>query len=395
MIQKFARFNKIDLLSFQMLPFRLFVDAKDWHLRTFWLVVGLFALILTLEYATPPDYVFGYLYIGPILLANARLSRRTTFTVTFTACLLTMLNVWLPEFEGVRLSTIASRLIAVLALVVTGILSDRNRFYQRTLLQQQAKIQAQEKLTSLRADFAATLTHDLKTPLLGAIETLKAFQCGSFGPVQSAQSSVLATMSRSHQTTLQLVETLLDVYRNDDEGLQLQLAAVDLVEIAEDVAMSLTALASSRRVHISFDYDGSDFRKRYWVKGDALQLQRVLTNLLTNAINHSPRGGEVEVVLESSSSNQVVKVIDKGAGVKTAELPHLFERFYQGQSDRQAKGSGLGLYLSRQIIEAHGGTIWVENRHAIGTVFAFRLPIFPYHFSGVAINGISNEYFAS
>jgi two-component system NarL family sensor kinase len=72
-----------------------------------------------------------------------------------------------------------------------------------------------------------------------------------------------------------------------------------------------------------------------------------------------------------------VKVLDNGPGITEDELPYLFERFYQGQSDRQAKGSGLGLYLTRQIIEAHGGTIWAENRKPQGALFGFRLPAVP------------------
>lgn len=363
----------------QMLkPQRIF-HSKDWQLKTFWLVVGLFIVVFSLEVATPPDYVFGYLYIGPILLASTHLSRRTTFQATLVACVLTLINVWLPGIETVKTPTIASRMIATLALVVTGVLSDRNRLYQQTVLQQQAKLEAQEKLASIREDFASTLTHDLKTPLLGAIETLKAFQHGSFGSVEPSQEKILATMMRSHKTTLQMVETLLDVYRNDNEGLQLNLASIDLVEIAAEVTTAMTDLAASRRVHISIHYGASDFRQFLWVKGDALQLQRVLANLLTNAINHSPRGARVEVVLEPGSSHQTVRVKDNGAGIKADELPHLFERFYQGQSDRQAKGAGLGLYLSRQIIEAHGGTIWAENQHPTGAIFAFRLPTFAYY----------------
>jgi two-component system NarL family sensor kinase len=307
------------------------------------------------------------------------LSRRTAFQATLLACGLTLINVWFPGIDLVEPATIASRFIATLALIVTGVLSDRNRVFQTTLLQQQAKLQAQEKLASVREDFASTLTHDLKTPLLGAIETLKAFQRENFGSVEPMQQPVLATMIRSHQTTLQLVETLLDVYRNDNEGLTLQQTPVDLVEIAEEVSTSLMALAASRRVHISFNYGESDFRQFLWVRGDALQLQRVFANLLTNAINHSPRGGKIEVVMEPGASQHTIKVMDNGAGISNTELPHLFERFYQGQSDRQAKGSGLGLYLSRQIVEAHGGKIWAENRQPIGAIFAFRLPAFPVH----------------
>jgi two-component system NarL family sensor kinase len=184
-------------------------------------------------------------------------------------------------------------------------------------------------------------------------------------------------MIRSHQTSLQLLETLLDVYRNDIEGLKLVLAPVDLVTVAEEVAASLFDLAASRRVHLSFSYGESDFRKFLWVSGDAFQLQRVFANLLTNAINHTPRGGKVEIALESHASYQTARVIDTGAGITAAELPYLFERFYQGHSNRQAKGAGLGLYLTRQIIEAHGGTIWAENRSPHGASFGFRLPALP------------------
>lgn len=350
---------------------------KNLRLSSSWLIAGLFAIVFGLEFSTPTEYVFGYLYIGPILLVNTRFGRVATLQVTVVACVLTLLNVWIPVSGPVEVSTIASRLIAVLALVVTGFLSDRNRTYQQTLLQQQTKLQAQEKLASVREDFASTLTHDLKTPLLGAIEILEALLREDFGTVLSTQKVVMMTMIRSHQTSLKMVETLLDVYRNDIEGLKLQLAPVNLVEIAEAVAMNLLGLAVSRRVHLSVNYGSSDFRQFLWVSGDVFQLHRVFNNLLTNAINHSPRGGKIEIALEPGSSYQTVRVLDTGAGMTSEELPYLFERFYQGYSDRQATGSGLGLYLTRQIIEAHSGTIWAENRQPNGAVFAFRLPVLP------------------
>ena len=130
------------------------------------------------------------------------------------------------------------------------------------------------------------------------------------------------------------------LYRNDTEGLKLQLAPVDLVTIAEEAIATLTDLASLRQVYISLGYRESDFRRSAWVKGDALQLGRVFVNLLTNGINHSLRGGRVEVVFESQSDYHVVKVLDNGLGITTEQQLHLFERFYQGHSDRQAKGSG-------------------------------------------------------
>jgi two-component system NarL family sensor kinase len=341
------------------------------------LIVGLFCLVLALEFSTPPDYVFGYLYIGPILWVNARLGRLATLKATAIAVFLTLLNLWLPMRSMVEPSTIADRLIAVLSLMVTGWLSEQNRHYQEVLVQKQTQLQSQEQLVSLREDFASTLTHDLKTPLLGAMETLKAFQSGQFGEVTATQQKVLATMGRSHQSSLQLLETLLDVYRNDTEGLRLNLAPVDLTALTEEVTNHLAVLAAAHQVYLNVNYGDSDFRQSLWVKGDMLQLQRVVNNLLINAINHSRRGDRIEIQLVSQSAYQLVKILDSGSGIHLNELPYLFERFYQGSSDRQAKGTGLGLYLCRQIITAHHGKIWAENRHPTGAIFAFKLPVYP------------------
>jgi two-component system, NarL family, sensor kinase len=339
----------------------------------FWATIGLFGIVFTLEMLTPPDYVIGYLYILPILVAKPELDRRTTILITIIGVILTLLNIWIPDFETMHPAMVVNRLITGFALIVTGILSDRNQQIESTLAQQQAKLQVQSKLASLREDFTSTLAHDLKTPLLGAIETLKAFAREQFGAVPPKQKSVLDTTIRSHQTSLKLIETLLDIYRNDLSGLQLHLIPIDLAAIAESTTTTLLDLAASRRVHISLNYGESDFRQLLWVNGDAFQLQRVFANLITNAINHSPRGAKVAVVLGTQAGERVVKVVDTGAGIQNDEMPHLFDRFYQGQSDRQASGSGLGLYLARQIIEAHAGTIWAENRSAQGAIFGFRL----------------------
>jgi two-component system NarL family sensor kinase len=334
--------------------------------------------VFILEFSTPPDYVMSYLYVSPILIANSRWSRAAIFQIVLAAVILTLLNIWIPPNNEIHTSMIVNRLVTVFALILTGFLSDRHHLTLQTLVKQQAKLQAQEKIMNIREDFASTLAHDLKTPLLGAIETLQAFERQQFGTIDTKQKTVVNMMIRSHQNSLQLVETLLDVYRNETEGLLLQLEPINLAILAEDVATSLLSLSTSRRVHLNLNYGESDFRKFLWVNGDAFQLRRVFANLLTNAINHSPRGTKVELVLETQSSHQIVQVIDAGAGIKPDDKPYLFDRFYQGQGDRLATGSGLGLYLSRQIIEAHNGTIWAENRQPQGAVFGFRLSALPH-----------------
>ncbi|HAN47113.1 MAG TPA: two-component sensor histidine kinase [Cyanobacteria bacterium UBA8156] len=338
-------------------------------------IVALFGVVILVEYSTPPPYVFGYLYIGAVLLVHGQLGRRATRWVTTIAMVLTLLNLFIPGREAIATVTVANRAIAVLALAVTGWLSDRIQSYEQAIAHQHAQILAQAQLARMREDFVSTLTHDLKTPLLGAIETLHAFDAQQFGAITSAQRRTIAIMIRSHQTTLQLVETLMDVYRNDSEGLCLHLTDVDVMALAEETIVAFTALAASRQVHIRLHQGESDFRQPCWVKADGLQLQRVLSNLMANAIHHSPRGSLVEVVVCPKGGDCLVQVLDQGQGIAAEEIAHLFERFYQGHSDRQTKGTGLGLYLSRQIVKAHGGTIWAASRQPKGAVFTFRLPL--------------------
>jgi two-component system, NarL family, sensor kinase len=165
------------------------IDPPFLNLRTGvpWLITALFVSIFALEFLTPPNYIFGYCYIGPILLINSRLGRKATILSTVLAVVLTLLNLYIPGNEVIEPSTIANRLIVSLALITTAILSDRNRHYETAIAQQQSKLQSQEQLVQLREDFASTLTHDLKTPILGAIETLKAFQKEQFGIIQISQ----------------------------------------------------------------------------------------------------------------------------------------------------------------------------------------------------------------
>jgi two-component system, NarL family, sensor kinase len=342
------------------------------------LIVGIFAIVTILEFNTPVNYVFGYLYTGAILLTNSRISHIATIQVTFVAVFLTLINLWIPGGQVVDGSILSDRIIASISLIVTGYLSERNRIYQQAIAQQKYQLDNQLELVRLREDFASTLTHDLKTPLLGAIEAIKILQSQRFGAIAEIQQQILATMSSSHQTSLQLVEALLDVYHNDSDGLQLNLAPVDLTTLAEDVTSNLATLATAADVYVSIDYGESDFRQSLWVNGDEFQLKRVLSNLLINAIDHSRKGDRVKIVLESSHGDRVVKIIDRGSGITPEELPHLFTRFYQGNSHRQAKGTGLGLYLCRQIIAAHSGTIWAEHPPHRGAIFAFRLLSLPH-----------------
>ncbi len=345
-----------------------------WKQNSFAVILSL-GIVVALDFSTPVEYVIGYLYLCPLMVAIGQFPRKFILGLTLFIILLILLNLEFPNRTSVPFSAFVNRSLAVFALVSTAFLGDRNTMYAQAIASQNAEIQSKNQLEGLREDFAGTLTHDLKTPVLGGISTLYAFLQGEFGEITSSQRQVLMTMERSHQTSLKLLDTLLDVYRNDTKGLELNLEPIDLTQLVEDSANQAAILARHRQIQIIVRHGNSEFRRSLWVKADPFQLQRVLMNLLTNAINHSRRGDRVEVMLESNGFQQMVKVLDQGAGLNPDELSHLFQRFYQGKSDRQAQGSGLGLYLARQIITAHQGTIWAENRSPKGAIFGIQLPI--------------------
>ncbi|AFY61807.1 sensor histidine kinase KdpD [Synechococcus sp. PCC 6312] len=339
----------------------------------YWLIGALFLIIIILEFSTPPPYVFGYLYISVVILASTQLSQRETVIITGLGVFLTLLNLAVPGLEHINSITLANRLLVALALIVTGWLGQQLQNYKFRLLQQEVQLKSQSELARIREDFILTLTHDLKTPLLGAIETLKAMEIIQFGPITNAQKNAIQIMIRSHQKTLKLVETMLDVYEIDNQGLQLHLQPIDLIDLIAEVIAKLTQLALSRQVHLRLIQGESEFRSNCWILGDSMQLERVLTNLIANGLNYSQRGGKVEVQISLKQSFYQVNIKDEGLGIASDELPFLFEQFYQGHHHRQAKGTGLGLYLSRQIITAHGGKLWADPLVS-GASFNFTLP---------------------
>jgi two-component system, NarL family, sensor kinase len=355
-----------------------------------------YILIFLAELMAPIEYVLGHLYVVPILLTACRLNNNgistlknisATLVLTRICVFLTLFDFVIPEiiaehilvFHKLPIATLINRFNVVFILLLSHWLIKCSLEYMEEISCQKEKINQYKselltriQLDRIHEDFVYTLTHDLKTPLLGAILTIKYFQKEKFGSVNSTQSKVLSIISRSQQRSLQLVETLVDVYRNDIESLILQYEPIDLRSIATEAIDAVVILGLERQITFNLKYDEPTDRQSE-LTGDRLQLSRVFSNLLSNAIYHSPRGGQIDVTIGDRDRQYVVGILDRGLGIALADLPFIFDRFYQAQN--QWKGSGLGLHLSRQIVEAHGGEIWAESVLPQGAKFCFSLPI--------------------
>ena len=227
----------------------------------------------------------------------------------------------------------------------------------------------QKKSDKLRDDFIATLTHDLRTPILAAIQTLKFFLDGVVGDVSEKQKLLLSTMQKSNEDLLGLVNALLEVYKYDAEKLILNKTDFNIFELTKLVHDELKPLADSKNIKFEIDCNN----KHIDINADRSELRRVICNLCGNAINYTPEGGNVLITIKEEAQDLIFSVTDTGCGIPSEDIPNMFQRFSQGTSKKRSTGTGLGLYLSRQIIESHGGKIWLESKLNKGSEFSFIL----------------------
>ena len=219
-------------------------------------------------------------------------------------------------------------------------------------------------------DLIGTLSHDLRTPLLANRSILDALLGGAFGPIRKELQDILRDYRDGNDNLITLVETLLDVSRYEAGGSQLlNLKPLNWDAICDRVIKWIqNSSANKCRVKVRIPYDLPV------VCGDAIEIQRVLQNLVDNAVRISDQGQPVMVNVSNPNDVSVqVAVSDQGPGLKDQDTSRLFYRFSQ-MSSHQGR-AGLGLYLCRQIIEAHGGRIWVDSHLQQGATFIFSLPI--------------------
>ncbi len=242
----------------------------------------------------------------------------------------------------------------------------------RALLRLKHSMDEQLFLSQRREDFVTRLTHDLRTPLIAADQFLKLLQTGVFGNTLSAMRESLEQMAQSNQTLLSMVDTLLEVYQYEAGGKTLDFFVVDLWELCQQVVQELMPLADVKQLTLKAVLTEGTEASLTRVRGDRLELRRLLTNLVGNAIRFSD-AGSVEVRLNSTVQGVTIEVEDTGIGMNPEEQLLLFDRFRQGKHQR--RGNGLGLYLSRQIVEAHQGNISVSSTVGKGSRFTVYLPV--------------------
>jgi PAS domain S-box-containing protein len=243
---------------------------------------------------------------------------------------------------------------------------------EETLRAERAAREEAERVGRLKDEFLATVSHELRTPLnaiLGWATLLRRLKPGT-----EDHAHGLDTIERNARVQAQIIADLLDMSRIISGKVQLDVQAIDLVEVINAAidAVKLSMEAKKLRLRVTLDAKAGRLR------GDAGRLQQVFWNLLTNAVKFTPSGGHIDVVMERVNSHVEVSVADSGAGIKPEFLAFVFDRFRQADSSitRRHGGLGLGLSIVKHLVELHGGSVRVKSAgEGQGATFVVALPI--------------------
>lgn len=324
---------------------------------------------------------------------------------------LILLDVIMPEMNGYEVTRLIRRnsqlpFIPVLLIsgfdstsVVQGLDAGADDFIRkpveidellarvRSLIRLKHTVNERDKMALQREDFVSRLTHDLRTPLIAADRILNLMIQGIFGEISPMMRTSLLTLIQSNLNLLNLVNMLLDIYRYEAGAKSLSFQPIDLGKLLSAVVQELEPLATAKNLSIFLvlgepDREFTEVMKS--LMGDQVELHRLFTNLVGNAIKFTEKGFvELRVILSDVPTplsatlpglkTVTIEVADTGSGISAEEKIKLFERFRPGK--HKGSGTGLGLYLCRQIVEAHHGTIEFESKIGHGSIFRVSLPV--------------------
>ena len=231
-----------------------------------------------------------------------------------------------------------------------------------------------KELDRMKSEFVAVVSHEVRTPLTSIKGSLELLGDERFHVLPPPQRELLSICQANAERLITLINDILDFSKLESSKLSLNFESVEVGKIVPEAVDHIRNLAAIKGVSIDVHMEGS----AGVIEADPMRVAQVITNLLGNAIKFSPDKGKIEVWARGTESEVVIDVRDHGRGISQRDLSRLFQRFAQLDSSttRKAGGTGLGLVISKGIVEQHGGRIWVESSMGQGSTFSFALPRF-------------------
>jgi len=222
-----------------------------------------------------------------------------------------------------------------------------------------------------RLDLLSMLAHDLKAPVISIRQACAMFDDGLLGEVNGDQHETVGMIAANAATLERMVGDFLDIVRCVEGATQLRMEQVHLPAVVRAVARQMAPTLEA--VDLTLTLTAADDLQPVWADGG--QLQRVVTNLVANAVRYAPPGSAIEVAVVGDATTQRLTLRDHGPGIPADELDAIFSRFWQGEGRISSGNCGLGLFLCRAILDQHGGRIWAESEMDDGATFCFEIPV--------------------
>lgn len=254
----------------------------------------------------------------------------------------------------------------------TIITPDPNLTVERLIYEAQKEASLKCRLEEIMAQFVSNISHELRTPITcikGYVETLLE---GALNDEQTARR-FLGIINEETNRLHRLVNDLLDLSMMESRRVQMHREIMEIGKLVEDAADFLRDSAEKKSITMTAEVP----KNLPEVFADEDRLQQVLINIIGNAIKYTTEGGAIHIAAREDNGSIIVSVADTGVGIPPQDLPQIFERFYRVDKGRATDtgGRGLGLAIAKQIIEAHGGTIWAESQPQKGSTFSFSIPV--------------------
>ncbi len=229
-----------------------------------------------------------------------------------------------------------------------------------------------KELDRLKSEFVAVVSHEVRTPLTSIKGSLELLGDERFHKLPAPQRELLGICQANTERLISLINDILDFSKLEASKFTLNIESADIARIVTEAVENIRSLAAMKNVAIDIHVEGTVGA----VEGDAMRVGQVITNLLGNAIKFSVERSHVEVWARGGEEEVTIAIRDYGKGISQADMSRLFQRFGQLDSSntRKAGGTGLGLVISKGIVEQHGGRIWVESLPGSGSTFSFTLP---------------------
>lgn len=231
-------------------------------------------------------------------------------------------------------------------------------------------ITAQKELETLKEDFVATLTHDLKVPIIAESNMIELLLNENFGEISEKQKLALKNMQTSSKELLDLVQIVLETYKLRDGKITLYRENILLKSFINEIIEEMAPITAKTKNSINFILE-RDIR----IFADRFQLKRVIKNLIQNAISYGKPNTPIDIKIGEIPDYTVIKVKDHGDGIPKEQLEKIFNRYYSASKKFRRIGTGLGLYLSKEITKAHDGDLTVESKEGEYTEFCIKIPV--------------------